>query len=155
MLFLLPIETGAFELNFDDSSHHCTVRDEYGDNHCHFDWGETITGRVTVQLNDPVVEGDYLVGALRLDRFIPYNFRCALCGEDCVLTFPVIQHNETILMPKCPVSVHTTSQKIVYQMMEDDPTRGKFTTKIEGTIQFAQAATGKTLALISVEGYIK
>ena len=108
-----------------------------------------------MQLNDPIVAGDYMAGALVIDKFLPYQFRCALCGEDCVLSFPVIHHNETIHMPPCPVSVHAVNEKIVYQMMDDDPTRGRFATKIEGTIQFTQAASSNTLALIRVEGYVK
>jgi hypothetical protein len=148
-------DKGRFELNFEDSSNHCSLRDVYGDNHCHFDWGEKITGRVTLQLNDPIVEGDYMEGALVIDNFIPYQFRCALCGEDCVLSFPVIHHNETIRMPACPVAVRALNEKIVYQMMDDDPTRGRLTTKIEGTVQFIQAASWNTFASLRVEGYVK
>jgi len=131
------------------------LHDKYGDNQCHFDWGETISGRATVKLSDPIVEGDFMVGALIIDKFIPYKFRCALCGQDCVLEIPVLKRNETIHMEKCPVTVDTTKGHIVYQMMDESPSRGKITTKVDGTVQLTQGATGKTLALFSVEGYIK
>jgi len=138
-----------------DGPKHCTLRDEYGDNNCHFDWGEKIHGKVTVKLNDPIVEGDYMVGALLIDKFIPYKFRCALCGEDCVLEIPVIKHNESIPMEKCPISVHETNANVIYQMMDESPTHGKIATKVDGTVQLTQAATGKTLALFRIDGYVK
>lgn len=55
---------GSFDLQFDGN--HCQLQDDYGDNECHFDWGEDITGRYKVQIDEDIVEGDVLEGHFKV-----------------------------------------------------------------------------------------
>jgi hypothetical protein len=98
----------------------------------------------------------FLVILWKVDRIIPYQFRCALCGEDCVLSIPVINLNYTIPMPKeCPIPIHTSTRHVVGQLWDDSPTKGIFPTRLDGSVQMIQGRTGKTLVDFSVESFIK
>ena len=84
---------------------------------------------------------------------MPYSFTCALCGEDCVLTFPVVKFNYTIPMPACPVAPHETHKNIEYQLMGSSPTDG-IPTHIEGTVKITKD-TGRKIAEFSVSANVK
>lgn len=64
-------DDAAFSMNLDDHNdndqqHVCQQRDEYGDNECHFDWGQLVTGNFTVKFSDQIEQGDFIVGDVKV-----------------------------------------------------------------------------------------
>lgn len=49
-------EGSSFDLVFGDN--HCTSQDQFGDNECHFDWGETVRGNYKLLLTEELDAGD-------------------------------------------------------------------------------------------------
>jgi len=54
----------TFELNLEDG--HCATHDKYGDNNCHYDWGEQVLGNYSVQSPHVIEHGDYMTGSFRV-----------------------------------------------------------------------------------------
>jgi hypothetical protein len=134
----------------------CQERDDYGDNQCHYDWGETARANVSLSWPHQIEGGDFLSGHLKMDRFVPYHFRCPLCGEDCVLKLPLINMTHTIPMPKnCPIPAQNSSQPVHYQLLDRSPTDGKVPVRVDGIVSLIQGKTGKTLVEFTVEGHIR
>ena len=45
---------------------HCAERDGYGDNDCHFAWGEVAAANYTVQFTDQIESEDLIIGNLKV-----------------------------------------------------------------------------------------
>ena len=88
----------------------------------------------------------------QIDSLISYSFTCALCGEDCVLTVPVVKFTYTIPLPPCPVPAHTIQTRIEYKLQPHSPTEG-IPTHLEGTVKIARSS-GEQMAEFSVSAYI-
>ena len=54
----------SFVMNM--NGHYCQERDEYGDNQCHYEWGQDAAGNYTVQLPDDIEAGDFVTGSLKV-----------------------------------------------------------------------------------------
>jgi hypothetical protein len=169
---------GSFDLVFD--GHHCTQVDGHGDNECHYLWGEDITGKYKLTVDRDIDEGDSMTGHFKvrspsklmffmafhfksqppppqshlsqIDRFIPYSFTCALCGEDCILTIPVVKFTYTIPLPACPVPAHTIETRIEYKLQSNSPTEG-IPTHLEGAIEISKSS-GEKIAAFTVSIFV-
>jgi len=54
----------SFDMYMD--GHHCQERDEFGDNQCHFEWGEDASGNYTMEFVDDIQAGDFVTGSLKV-----------------------------------------------------------------------------------------
>ena len=54
----------TFTLHLED--HHCRTQDMYGDNDCHYDWGEKVLGSYTVVSPHVIQQGDYMTGTFHV-----------------------------------------------------------------------------------------
>ena len=92
----------SINLTFDDN--HCTSNDEHGGNNCHYDWGNVMNIELNVRLKKRAFEkDDRISGKFKVDYFVPWEFDCAICGEDCVLTVPVVNWDVQVPLPDCPL----------------------------------------------------
>jgi len=132
---------------------HCTSNDIHGANHCHYDWGDVVEGKYTVQVSQRIEQGDMLTGTFKIDRIIPYEFSCALCGSDCVLEVPVVNFNYTIPMPPCPVRSHQIVKHVEYGLRSESPTDG-IKTHVGGTVDLTKE-NGNLLASFDIDAYLK
>lgn len=138
-------------MKLDDSSH-CVDSDIYGDNTCHFTWGENLGITINSDLNVEIQADDYLLGEIKIDTIVPYNFRCHLCGEDCILKIPVIKRSIVIPMPKvCPVE--SISQYLIQKLQDHSPVPVEV--KLSGKLFIVQGRTGTNLAEVTVDVYVK
>lgn len=107
------------KLNFDEGSH-CKLSDNFGDNDCEFKWGETIQGNFT-EISDVTLDaGDKLVFHIEAEKVFHIDFSCDVCGEDCVITIPVINDKIVFAMPPCPIESPFTY--LFTQVMPDSAT---------------------------------
>jgi hypothetical protein len=49
----------------------CKQHDVFGDNDCHFSWGQNVTGKFNVKFGDQIEEGDYIVGDFKVTNWSP------------------------------------------------------------------------------------
>jgi hypothetical protein len=54
----------AFVISLADDD--CKQHDVYGDNECHFSWGQNVTGNFKVKFSDQIEEGDFIVGDFKV-----------------------------------------------------------------------------------------
>lgn len=93
---------------------------------------------------------------MQIDGFIPYKFRCALCGEDCTLSLPVIKANFTIpTSPTCPIPMGEHNKRFLGKLWADSPTNELVTTSLEATIAAIQGSTGQTLVEVKISARVK
>ena len=98
----------------------------------------------------------HAVSFLQIDGFIPYKFRCALCGEDCTLFIPVVKANFTIpTSHHCPIPVGEHSKRLMGHLWADSPTDGLVTTSLEATIAAIQGSTCKKLVELKLSAHVK
>jgi hypothetical protein len=60
---LFPADA-AFVMSLADDD--CKQHDVFGDNECHFSWGQNVTGKFNVKFSDQIEEGDYIVGDFKV-----------------------------------------------------------------------------------------
>jgi hypothetical protein len=60
---LFPADA-AFVMSLADDD--CKQHDVFGDNDCHFSWGQNVTGKFNVKFSDQIEEGDYIVGDFKV-----------------------------------------------------------------------------------------
>mmetsp|Transcript_15269 Transcript_15269/g.22510 ORF Transcript_15269/g.22510 Transcript_15269/m.22510 type:complete len:190 (-) Transcript_15269:85-654(-) len=142
---------GSFDLRFNGNN--CGSTDDHGDNDCHFDWGDDVTGVYKLNIANIIDATDKFEGHFKIDSFISYSFSCALCGEDCVLEVPVVKFKYIIPMPSCPVPAHNETTQIEYQLSKHSPTEG-ILTHLEGHVKVVKAS-GETLANVAITVYVK
>lgn len=140
----------TYQLQFDGN--HCKSRDQYGDNNCHYDWGEVVRGNYSLSLPYEIERGDMMHGDFEIDRLVPYSFACPLCDDPCILTIPVINVNYTIEMPPCPIGPDF-SHFVKETLREASPTDG-VRTHVEGTVQMHRA-NGDLMAAFGVSAYVR
>lgn len=58
------INDASFQLSLDNN--HCISHDVYGDNACHYDWGEQVLGNYNVTLDTNIQHGDYMTGSFHV-----------------------------------------------------------------------------------------
>jgi hypothetical protein len=54
----------SFELYFDDQ--HCNSKDAFGDNHCHYDWSDDVTGDYSILVNETITEAAFMTGTFKV-----------------------------------------------------------------------------------------
>lgn len=67
---------GSFDLHFDNNNR-CDSQDVHGDNDCHFDWNEDVTGAYKLVIDVPIEEGDQMEGHFKVS--IRRCLRCYRC----------------------------------------------------------------------------
>jgi hypothetical protein len=131
---------------------HCKSHDKYGDNICHYDWGEQVLGNYTVETPRVIQHGDKMTGSFHIDYVVPYEFSCLLCGEPCIFEIPVLDITRTLEMPPCPVGPYY-GNRLQEQLMTFSPTGG-IKTRLEGTVKLI-TNKNDTIAEFSVSAYVK
>jgi hypothetical protein len=58
----------SFKLNLEEG--HCKSHDKYGDNNCHFEWGDNVLGNYTVVSPQLITAGDTMTGDFRVSLII-------------------------------------------------------------------------------------
>lgn len=106
--FTRKVEFKSDEVNIavDYDDNHCKSKDDYGDNECHYNWGETMNPQIDVKFKtegDGFKEGDLVKGSMRVGYIVPWYFTCAVCGKDCVLRLPIVFFPINIPLPPCPM----------------------------------------------------
>lgn len=144
-------ENTSFSLTFGGGQ--CNAKDEYGNNACHYNWGEAIEANYTVQLGEALDKGDTLQGNFHVDHIVPYSFSCAVCGEDCVLKVPVANIEWSFPTPPCPINTDAIVDTIKEDLGKKSPTDG-IPVHLEGNLQVVRAS-GDSVAKFSVSVDIK
>jgi len=81
----------------------CEEQDDNGGNKCHYNWGDDLNITITLDAHgNPFKKGDGVKGKFKVDYIVPWKFDCQVCGEDCVLSIPVVNAGTTIPGPDCP-----------------------------------------------------
>ena len=62
---LLP-SLSSFVLRFDGN--HCSNHNDNGDNNCHYNWGESVTGSYELVVAEPIDVGDQMTGHLKVTK---------------------------------------------------------------------------------------
>ena len=130
---------------------HCSKEDSFGDNICHFNWGDDIIGSFAVDLPSIVVldKGDIFKGSFFIDKYVPFHFQCPVCGEDCIVQAPLVHLNWSIPMPpSCPIYVNQTDPPATYHLFAHlpptSPTKGILATSVNGTVQVIRGSKTQT-----------
>lgn len=61
----------SFQLHLQEG--HCKSHDKYGDNNCHYDWGDEVIGNYTVVSPQLIHEGDTMTGDFRVSLIHPWS----------------------------------------------------------------------------------
>lgn len=56
----------SFHLSLQEG--HCISHDEYGDNNCHYTWGEQVLGNYSVSSPRTIQHGDYMTGSFHVSN---------------------------------------------------------------------------------------
>jgi len=130
----------------------CDEEDEYGNNNCHYNWGDDLNINVTLNTNGvPFGEGDNVVGKFKVDYIIPWRFDCQICGADCTLSLPVIDQGITIPGPACPYADEASTRNFDLQLGKVSPVHG-ITTHFSGHMTIKKSGT--VVARISIEAIV-
>ncbi len=125
---------GSINLNFD--ANHCKSTDEHGDNNCHYGWDETMTIDLKkVYLNKAIGPNDRIFGKFKVDYFVPWEFECAICDQDCILTVPVLEWDVHIPLPPCPLGNEDIPDSIEIPLGGSSPLDG-VPLHIDGDVEF-------------------
>merc|ERR1712216_111540 len=110
----------------------CTSTDANGSNACTWSWGDTIGVTLNATIASDVSAGSIEIDA-KIDGFIPFSKKCAVCGTDCVITIPVVKKTITIHMPPCPIKAGPYNAGTSFKLPGSDPIPVK--TSISGTVK--------------------
>jgi len=147
------IDTLADDISLDLSFNApCEEQDDYGGNKCHYNWGDDLNVTITMDTHGtPFQLGDGVVGKFKVDYIIPWKFDCKVCGEDCVLSFPVIKQSTTIPGPECPFATDASSVSFDVPLGDTSPVGG-IPTHFSGHITVKKSDIA--VARISVEATV-
>lgn len=112
-------------VDYDDS--HCKSRDDYGDNECHYNWGETMNPQININFKtegDGFKEGDIVKGNMWVGYIVPWYFSCAVCGTDCVLRMPIVFFPIHIPLPPCPMGKDEIPSTLSLPVGDSSPFHG-------------------------------
>mmetsp|Transcript_1964 Transcript_1964/g.2525 ORF Transcript_1964/g.2525 Transcript_1964/m.2525 type:complete len:187 (-) Transcript_1964:12-572(-) len=87
-----------------DLNNGCSLKDQYGSNKCTFKWGDSLSGQVSGKLSKDLEKGSEIEVDLKIDRFIPFNVKCPVCGGQCKIHIPVVDKEIDIPLPPCPIA---------------------------------------------------
>jgi len=120
------IDTLADDISLDLSFNApCEEQDDYGGNKCHYNWGDDLIVTITLDAHgNPFKKGDSVKGKFKVDYIIPWKFDCQVCGEDCVLSFPVIKQDTTIPGPDCPFANEASTVSFEVPLGSSSPVAG-------------------------------
>jgi len=99
----IDILSEDFQIYFGFDSSHCSSKDLFGDNNCKYNWGETVHIDLVVDIEHEFREDDMIHASLKVDYFVNWEFECHVCGQDCVITVPIVDLEIPIQMPPCPL----------------------------------------------------
>lgn len=116
-----------------------------GSNDCSWEYGQNITLTYDVALTKAVSSGKIHVSA-KLDSIIPFDAECAVCGENCTITVPIVGTEETIVMPPCPIDVIDLSDTLAVMIPDKNPLGVKTTVK-DGSLTVTNQDGANVVAL--------
>lgn len=126
-------------IGFDDE--HCTSNDDHGGNDCHYDWGDTVNIDIDVNLKRAFKEDDRISGNFKVDYFVPWEFDCAICGKDCLLTIPVAKLDVKVPLPPCPLGNEDIPKTLQLMLGDSSPIDG-LPLHIDGDVKLITADNG-------------
>jgi len=148
------IEGGSeFRLRFGPDENHCKSADGFGDNECHYSWGDALDATYDLRLETEMVEGDTISGEFKIDTVVPWSFSCQVCGEDCTLEAPVINQKWRFPMDPCPIPAQNVTHTISTVLQGHSPVEG-IRTHVQGNLRVMKNS-GDTIATFSVDVFIK
>merc|ERR1712154_39091 len=112
-------------VDYDDN--HCKSKDQWGDNQCHYDWGETMNPQIDVNFKtegDGFKEGDIVKGSMMVGYIVPWYFSCAVCGKDCVLRMPIVFYPIHLPLPECPMGKEEIPSSLSIPVGDSSPFHG-------------------------------
>ena len=116
--------TDFLSINVGLDEDRCSSKDEYGSNDCHYDWGDTMNMTFDVQLQKAFDVNDRISGNFKVMYFIPWNFECAICGQDCTLTIPGVDLDIKVPLPPCPLGNDNIPEKLQIYVGDSSPLDG-------------------------------
>ena len=87
---LLP-SLSSFVLRFDGN--HCSNHNDNGDNNCHYNWGESVTGSYELVVAEPIDVGDQMTGHLKVTKQKKKERECSVAVDLCVCVFVFVFAN--------------------------------------------------------------
>jgi len=120
----INIQTDALDVHFEFDSDHCDSSDKYGDNNCHYSWGETLRVGIAVNMTEPFTETDRVYASMKVDYFVPWKLDCAVCGEDCTMKIPVVEFEIKLPMLPCPLAVEDIPTVLEIPLGDTSPFAG-------------------------------
>eukprot|EP00586_Coscinodiscus_wailesii_P012055 CAMPEP_0172495998 /NCGR_PEP_ID=MMETSP1066-20121228/79784_1 /TAXON_ID=671091 /ORGANISM="Coscinodiscus wailesii, Strain CCMP2513" /LENGTH=289 /DNA_ID=CAMNT_0013268043 /DNA_START=83 /DNA_END=952 /DNA_ORIENTATION=- len=146
-------DDSAFHVGFDGAN--CDSADVYGDTDCHFDWGESVSGKVNATFNTVLKEGDVMALDAKglmygLVSVFDWSTSCAACGEECIIEvpkyIPLSEETITISMPPCPYNMGEdplTEFAFHEHLPDSSPTNGWVSVSLNVNIYFEDGETGE------------
>lgn len=64
-------QDSSFDLHFDGNK--CKSQSIYGDNDCHYNWGDTVSGQYKLSVQEEIVEGDTMTGHFKVRQDLSSN----------------------------------------------------------------------------------
>ena len=119
---ILTNDLNHVKFNFDQG--HCDSTDDYGDNNCHYSWGETMNLNLHIDLQQPFTMNDTIHASLTVDYFVSWEVDCKICGEDCIMTVPVVKYDIHIPMPDCPMGTDDIPTMLELPVGDTSPFEG-------------------------------
>merc|ERR1712070_68280 len=104
----------------------CSSKDQYGSNDCSFSWGQKLGLTLNTTLAADVASGTIAIDA-KIDGFLPFKASCAVCGEPCTITIPVVKKTITIKLPACPLKGGNHATTLSVTIPTTDPVPIKVT----------------------------
>mmetsp|Transcript_11459 Transcript_11459/g.33788 ORF Transcript_11459/g.33788 Transcript_11459/m.33788 type:complete len:250 (-) Transcript_11459:231-980(-) len=135
------------------STSHCKSADTFGDNNCHYKWGDGLVATYKLDLETELEDSDTIHGHFKIDRVVPWEFSCKVCGQDCTLKAPVIDEEWSFAMEPCPIQLQNATNSIFTKLRGDSPVDG-ITTHAQGNVQILKQGVS-LLAEFSVDVFIK
>lgn len=142
---------------------HCEVSDIFGDNNCHYNWGDDITidydGWIGEQLDDDV----YIEISAKIGSLFYHTQTCPICGDDpCSINLPLVSYwNWSIELPPCPLTPEFLSGNLKRKLPDKSPIPGFLVggsgAVVEGTVALKKKADqegAEELVMMQVKGNV-
>lgn len=153
---MLNDDDSSFYMDFDGDN--CKRADIYGDNRCHFDWGETVSGTVNATFNLTFDEGDVIGIDTRalIYQLIPvfeWSVSCPACGGNCTIdlpeAFPIVNMTESSIsmeMPPCPYVADPVKGYTFSQVLPlESPTNGLVSVLLKSSFYVDDKSSGSRI----------
>lgn len=168
----------SLKLHFDPK--YCKETDVYGENDCHYNWGERVALNYAVFANESLDENAYIEGSFKVNKLVltedsfvslslnviltnnlisqvamlPWHFTCAVCGQDCKAKAPIVILDFDIPMPPCPIDPIVYADNVAFQLPDLSPTEGLVAVPLQGEVVLYSKAQ-EVLVSVSIHSTVK